>query len=468
VDLRPAAVAAVPDLAPVALSYETPFKLMGHLDNVLVVGCGMGNDVAAALRTGSKHVTAVEIDPAIIRLGKELHPEHPLIDPRTTTVLNDARAFFRKRAQDKSAKPFDLVVFGLLDSQTALSSMSSVRLEFFVYTVESMREALSLLDKEHGLAAVTFSVGWRDWIGTRMFRTIAEAAGADPLAITSTEYDGGVTFIAGPGLAKLDRARLAQLGVVDVTAKYAGSARPCTDDWPFLYVNPDHLPWVYLVALALLMAVGSRLVLRAMRRVAPLVAAERREGPRFDFHMFLMGAAFMLIETGAIARLSLVFGATWLVNAAVISAVLLMVLGSNAVVIMGRAPSVKACYVLLCASLAAVFFIPFDVFVFVRGGWAMASLLVAVPVLFSGLVFSKTFSAAPNAHVALGCNMLGALLGGALEAVSLVVGIRALALLALALYAVSAVVLNRQVRAAARAAFEPSRVPVEKNPSPAL
>ena len=54
--------------------------------------------------------------------------------------------------------------------------------------------------------------------------------------------------------------------------------------------------------------------------------------------MFLMGAAFMLIETGAIARLSLVFGATWLVNAAVISTVLLMVLGSNAVVAMGRAP----------------------------------------------------------------------------------------------------------------------------------
>lgn len=451
VNLSPPAVAAAPALARLAENYDLPYKLLGNLDDVLVVGSGMGNDVAAALRAGSKSVRAVEIDPAIIRLGKELHPEHPLSDPRTTLILNDARAFFHQRSQDGSAKPFDLVVFGLLDSQTALSSMSSVRLEFYVYTVESMREALSLLDKEHGIAAITFSVGWRDWVGTRIFRTIAEATGSDPLAIVSTEYDGGVTFIAGPGLGKVDRRRLARLGVVDVSAKYAQPARACTDDWPFLYVNPDHWPWVYLLALALLMGVGSSLVWRAMNRVAPLEAAVRR-GPRFDFHMFLMGAAFMLIETGAIARLSLVFGATWLVNAAVISAVLLMVLGANALVIAGRVPSLKMCYVLLSASLAVVFLIPFSVFVSMPGGRVVASVLVAVPVFFSGLVFSKTFAHAPSAHVALGCNMLGSLLGGALEAASLAIGIRALALLALAIYVLSAVVLRRQSRAAATGA----------------
>ena len=42
--------------------------------------------------------------------------------------------------------------------------------------------------------------------------------------------------------------------------------------------------------------------------------------------------------------------------------------------------------------------------------------------------------------------MLGALLGGALEAVSLVTGIRSLALLALGLYAMSAMVLLRRAR----------------------
>ena len=61
--------------------------------------------------------------------------------------------------------------------------------------------------------------------------------------------------------------------------------------------------------------------------------------------------------------------------------------------------------------------------------------------------------------------MLGALLGGALEAVSLAIGIKALALLALGLYAVSAFVLNRQAQAAG-VRLDPSP-PTDGNPYPA-
>jgi spermidine synthase len=38
--------------------------------NVLVLGAGSGTDVAAALAHGAQHVDAVEIDPAIIRVGR--------------------------------------------------------------------------------------------------------------------------------------------------------------------------------------------------------------------------------------------------------------------------------------------------------------------------------------------------------------------------------------------------------------
>jgi hypothetical protein len=39
-------------------------------ENVLIIGAGSGSDVSRALQWGAKHVDAVEIDPAIYRLGK--------------------------------------------------------------------------------------------------------------------------------------------------------------------------------------------------------------------------------------------------------------------------------------------------------------------------------------------------------------------------------------------------------------
>ena len=47
-------------------------------DDVLIVGAGSGSDVALALARGAKHVDAVEIDPAIQRLGIEQHPDQPV------------------------------------------------------------------------------------------------------------------------------------------------------------------------------------------------------------------------------------------------------------------------------------------------------------------------------------------------------------------------------------------------------
>ena len=62
-------------------------------DDVLILGAGSGTDVAAALRHGAKHVDAVEIDPAIIRLGRAHHPDHPYSDPRVTLDQRRRPAF---------------------------------------------------------------------------------------------------------------------------------------------------------------------------------------------------------------------------------------------------------------------------------------------------------------------------------------------------------------------------------------
>jgi predicted membrane-bound spermidine synthase len=58
--------------------YQWPYAVFGDsFDDVLILGSGSGTDVAAALRHGARRVDAVEIDPMIIRLGRERHPDRP-------------------------------------------------------------------------------------------------------------------------------------------------------------------------------------------------------------------------------------------------------------------------------------------------------------------------------------------------------------------------------------------------------
>src|SRR6185436_8394553 len=118
--------------------YDIPFLLHDHPEHVLVSGAGSGNDVAGALRNGAVDVVAVDIDPAILAIGKE-HPEHPYDNPAVHVVVNDARNVFATIEQR-----FDIVDFGLLDSHTT-ASLSSARLDHFVYTAQSIAQVHELL-----------------------------------------------------------------------------------------------------------------------------------------------------------------------------------------------------------------------------------------------------------------------------------------------------------------------------------
>src|SRR4029077_14616662 len=107
----------------------------------LVVGAGSGTDTAIALSRGSQHVDAVEIDPAIQQIGRDMHPNHPYQDPRVTAYENDGRAFLRG-----TDKRYDLIIFALPDSLTLASSTANIRLESFLFTdqaFQSVRDHLS-------------------------------------------------------------------------------------------------------------------------------------------------------------------------------------------------------------------------------------------------------------------------------------------------------------------------------------
>jgi hypothetical protein len=413
--------------------YDFPYAILPPCGRVLIIGAGTGNDVAAALRANCASVDAVEIDPAIAHLGRELHPEHPYDSSKVRLHINDGRAFFHQARA--SAQRFDVIVFGLVDSQTALSVMSSLRLEFFLYSRESFEEAISLLDPQHGLFVVGFSIGWKDWVAQRIYHTMELANGGEALAVKASDYLGTVSFVAGPGLRQAT-ARLAQMPEVrSIGAELTRpDTRPVRDDWPFLYQNPRSFPFVYLGSLLLVLIAGGYFVRVAVGRVS---GSSRT---RLDWTMFFMGSAFLLVETKNLSQLSLLFGATWITNAVVFSSIFFMAIAANLIVTRWPTPRLPVLFALLWAALLLSYFVPFSELTqlapVARG--VIGGAVTALPVLFSSLIFAKMFQQTGDAANALGSNILGGLFGGALEALSIFLGIKAMALLAIAVYGAAA------------------------------
>jgi hypothetical protein len=415
--------------------YELPFRLRPTGTRGLVVGAGTGNDVAAGLRAGYAHVTAVDIDPTIIALGKSLHPEDPYASPRVRIVQDDARS-----PDDR----FDVVAYGLVDSHAMFSAMSSLRLDNYVYTVEGIRAGWEHV-AEDGVLAVSFSTFAGPWIEQRLLRTIREATGLTP-SIVRHQMNFGASFLVSRSLQPaLVPALLARS--FELQPAIDESARMPTDDWPFLYMKPATVPFGYLTVL-LFIAVSATVAIRRVYRRESTGSADARANAT----MFLMGAGFMLLETRMVTELSLLFGSTWIVNACVFAGVLVMVLLANLWVSRRPPASIVVWFAPLLASIVAVWALgagTLNVFDITTRG-LLGGTLFALPVAFAGIIVATLLARSPSPGTALGYNLLGSVLGGILEYSSMFLGLRFVALLALLCYGsalVCAALMRRRAQA---------------------
>lgn len=421
-DLSTKAIPAYVGRAEIARYYEMPYLLHPHPGRVAVVGAGAGNDVAAGLRRGVDHIDAIEIDPAIIALGAQYHPERPYDDQRVTTIVNDARSFLRTTTQR-----YDVIVYGLLDSHTLLSHASSVRLDSFVYTVEGLRDARSRL-ADKGIVSLSFCLISEE-MGRKIFLMMQEAfEGHAPVCIRAG-YDGSVIFAqTKEGDLQLPPALLEGSNFTDVSREYADPglrADMSTDDWPFFYMPQRIYPTSYVWLVLLVLAISVFLFGSVMpERPSTNLAA-----------FFFMGAGFMLVETKAITELGLMFGNTWQVVGIVIASVLVMAFLANlAVMRIGfRQSTVPLCLVLVSVGIGLAV-AKAGGFPATQLGGMLAVSALTCPMFFSGIAFSVLLANHEHISRALAMNLFGAMCGGLLEYNSMYFGFQFLYWIAIGLY----------------------------------
>ena len=406
-------------------------------DQVLIVGAGSGTDVAMALANGAQHIDAVEIDPAIQQLGIDNHPDHPYQDPRVTRYINDGRAFLRN-----TDKKYDLVIFALPDSLTLVSSTANIRLESFLFTMQSFQSVRDHLSSDGVFVVYNY---YRDnWLISKINTMLTDAFNSKPIM---QSYDAfKAIFAVGPLIDSLHGGPPPGDTVGTVPDVGDPTPQPATDDWPFLYLRTPFIAPYYIAGLgfAILMALAG--VLGAARVGGTQIR-------KFSPHFFVLGVAFLLLETRSLVSFSLLFGSTWLVNAlaffAILASVLLAIL-VNARLKIRRA---SVLYALLFVALAIAYVLPPESLL-IDPPWLrylLAGVVAFAPVFLANLVFTYSFRDTRTADMAFASNLLGAMIGGTLEYMALLTGYSFLLIVVAVLYLLAWLFATRWRRLADRA-----------------
>jgi spermidine synthase len=415
--------------------YDLPFLFHPSPKSVLLVGAGAGNDAAGALRHNVQSVTAVEIDPTIISLGKEFHPEHPYLSPRVRVVNDDARSFFAT-----TTEKFDVISFGLLDSHTT-TSMTNARLDHYVYTMESLLQAKSKLNND-GIIVLTFEVQ-KPFIADRILTALEETFNQPPLVfqIPYGSYGfGGVMFVTGDlgSVQKQLDQNHALSGYIQELQKtnpidLPHSTKVITDDWPYLYLASAKIPVLYYLLIGLMIAV----FVRSNKKWQSDIGLSDLN--RSFWHFFSLGAGFLLLEVQNISKASVVLGNTWQVNAVIISSILIMALLANWIAYRFSKLPLPLVYSLLVGTCLVLYFIDLARFGFLVYPLkaTIVGALTSLPMLFSGMVFIRSFALARDKSNALGANLIGALVGALLQSITFITGIKALLIVVAGFYLIA-------------------------------
>jgi len=410
--------------------YSIPYDYFknSNYDDILIIGAGSGQDVASALTKNVKRIDAVDIEPRLVEIGKQFHPLKPYSDPRVNVIINDGRNFL----ENQKNKKYDLIIFALTDSLKLASNSTNTRLESYLLTNESFATAKSLL-KDNGML-VLYNYYRKDWLVEKIIGSLNMVFQDKILSIQKniSTIQSGAFIVAGNKINDFEEQKFAKnLGFrykffdeKNISKNlYLG-----TDNWPFIYLLKPLIPHNYWVIIIYMLALNFSLIgffiYKNLQENFSKKITKRNFLTTLPWHMFFLGAGFMMLETKNIINFQLLFGTTWLVNSLVFSGVLALALLSAILVKIKINFNKKILYFLMTISLILAIYIPLKSIINLPffSKYLLAIAISLLPIFFANLIFSSNFAKQTDAGISFGLNMLGALIGGILEYISMISG----------------------------------------------
>ena len=304
-----------------------------------------------------------------------------------------------------------------------MSSTANVRLESFLFTEQAFRVVRDHLAPDG--VFVLYNYYREAWLVSKIATMLDDAFGTPPLVRTYSDVQAALADgPAGGGARRRPAARRHGRRRADRRAsrprrRPPTTGRSCT-------CAPRSSRRYYLVALGFVFVLA---LLAVGFAAADTTGTTIR---RFSPHFFVLGTAFLLLETRSLVSFSLLFGTTWLVNALAFFAILVQRPAGDPHQRPLAPSGGRACSTRPCSWRSRSPSSSRPSRSCIDPPW-LRYLLAAVARLRAGLLrqprLQPTRSATPRtADMAFASNLLGAMVGGALEYVALITGYQALLL----------------------------------------
>ena len=318
-----------------------PFRLVDD-PKVLVIGSGGGRDVVAAMASGSKDITSVEINPIIFHIVDQYGSKvgnvykHPYVDAH----IDEGRSFVTRLNQR-----FDVIYIPFVDTWASVSSGGLSLSENYLYTMEGFQEYYNHLSDTGIIVVVRWLIDSPRLVSTfvqlledndipveearRHLVIVTDTSIIEDPSITVVIFskkpfsESQIDFLGSSFETNGYKPILLPNRVIsepynklfngDITLEkfyslFEYRVHPVTDDSPYFLTFEKPLPEILIQLLYASVAIVAVFVFVPMFKMSPKKIRQAKNILYFIPYFAALGIGFMLIEVALLQKMILLIG----------------------------------------------------------------------------------------------------------------------------------------------------------------